>query len=86
MMPHDEVLVEVHAAGGNPFDTKLRRGWFQGLFPVAPPHVLGIDVAGVVVVKSFDVSDHELRIGYRFCGLLDPARLGAYAECVTAPS
>ncbi len=83
-MPHNEVLVEVHAAGVNPFETKLRRGWFATLFPVAPPHTLGQDFAGVVAAKGFDVS--ELEVGERVWGLLDPARPGTYAEYVAAPS
>ncbi len=86
MMPHNEVLVEVHAAGTNPFETKLRRGWFQGMFPVSPPHILGQDVAGVIVAKGFDVSGLELDVGDRVWGLLDPAKPGAYAEYVAAPS
>jgi len=84
MMPHNEVYVEVHAAGVNPFETKLRRGWFQGMFPVGPGHVLGQDVAGVVVAKGFDVT--EFAVGDRVWGLLDPVRPGAYADYVAAPS
>ena len=45
----NDVLVEVHAAGINPFEAKLRRGWLAGLFPLPPGHVIGSDVAGVVV-------------------------------------
>ena len=84
LQPHNDVLVEVHAAGVNPFETKLRRGWFQGMFPVEPPHVLGQDVAGVVVAKGFDVSEFE--VGDRVWGLLDPVRPGTYAEYVAATS
>ena len=84
IMPHNEVLVEVHAAGVNPFETKLRRGWFAQLFPVHPPHILGQDVAGTIAEKGFDVADYE--IGDRVWGLLDPARPGTYAEYVGTPS
>ena len=56
IMPHNEVLVEVHAASVNPFETKLRRGWFAQLFPVQPPHILGQDVAGTIAEKGFDVA------------------------------
>lgn len=76
--PDNDVLVEVHAAGVNPFDTKIRRGWLRGLFPHQPGHVLGGDVAGVVVDKGFDVS--EVEIGDRVYGLIDTLRPGAYAE------
>lgn len=84
--PHNEVLVEVHAAGLNPFEAKLRRGWLAGLFPLPLPHVLGCDVAGVVVDKGFDVADEELAIGDRVYGLIDTLRSGSYAEYVAAPS
>ena len=82
--PHNEVLIEVKAAGLNPFEAKLRRGWLAGLFPLPLPHVLGTDVAGVVVRKGFDVS--ELEVGDRVYGLLDPMRQGSYAQYVAAPS
>lgn len=83
-MPHNEVTIRVEAAGVNPFETKLRRGWFQGLFPVQPPHILGQDVAGTVVEAGFDVT--EFAVGDRVWALLDPARPGSYAQFVTAPA
>ena len=82
--PHNEVLIEVRAAGLNPFEAKLRRGWLAGLFPLPLPHVLGTDVAGVVVRKGFDVS--ELEVGDAVYGLLDPMKQGTYAGYVAAPS
>jgi NADPH:quinone reductase-like Zn-dependent oxidoreductase len=86
MAPHNEVLIEVHAAGLNPFEAKLRRGWLAGLFTLPLPHVLGCDVAGVVVAKGFDVADEELAVGDRVYGLIDTMRSGSYAEYVAAPS
>lgn len=82
--PHNEVLIAVKAAGLNPFEAKVRRGWLAGLFPLELPHVLGTDVAGVVVRKGFDVS--ELEVGDTVYGLLDPMRQGTYAGYVAAPS
>ncbi|MEE4339689.1 NADP-dependent oxidoreductase [Erythrobacter sp.] len=82
--PHNEVLIEVKAAGVNPFEAKMRRGWLAGLFPLPLPHVLGTDLAGVVVRKGFDVS--ELEVGDRVYGLVDPMRQGSYAGYVAAPS
>lgn len=86
MAPHNEVLIEVHAAGLNPFEAKLRRGWLAGLFPLPLPHVLGCDVSGVVIAKGFDVADEELAVGDRVYGLIDVMRSGSYAEYATAPS
>ncbi len=43
-----EVLVRVHAAGVNPADWKVRRGWFKDFLKVQFPYVPGGDLAGVV--------------------------------------
>jgi NADPH:quinone reductase-like Zn-dependent oxidoreductase len=58
----DEVLVQVHAAGVNLLDSKIRNGEFKLILPYRPPFVLGHDVAGVVVrvgagVKNFKEGD-----------------------------
>ncbi|MEH0580668.1 MULTISPECIES: NADP-dependent oxidoreductase [Streptomyces] len=44
-----DVVVEVRAAGVNPFDTMLRSGVVRDLFPVDFPSRQGSDLAGVVV-------------------------------------
>jgi len=44
-----DVLVEIHAAGVNPLDTKIKDGEFRLVLPYKPPFVLGNDLAGVVV-------------------------------------
>ena len=48
---HD-LLIEVHACGLNPVDTKIREGQL-GERPL--PHVLGFDVSGVVVATGGEV-------------------------------
>ena len=45
----DDVLVEVHAAGLNPLDSKLRDGEFKRILPYRLPLILGNEVAGIVV-------------------------------------
>lgn len=45
----DDVLVQVHAAGVNLLDSKIRKGEFKLILPYRPPLILGHDVAGVVV-------------------------------------
>ena len=45
----DEVLVQVHAAGVNLLDSKIRSGEFKLILPYRVPFILGHDVAGVVV-------------------------------------
>jgi alcohol dehydrogenase len=58
----DEVLVQVHAAGVNLLDSKIRNGEFKLILPHRAPFVLGHDLAGVVVrvgarVKRFKPGD-----------------------------
>ena len=84
MAPHNEVLVKVEAAGLNPFEAKLRRGWLAMMFPFKFPKILGGDVAGTIVAKGFDVSEFE--VGDRVWGLVDAMRPGSYGEYVAAPS
>lgn len=70
----DDVLVQVHAAGVNPVDNKIRSGELKLVLPFRLPLILGNDVAGVVVrvgsrVRRFKAGDevyarpHHDRIG-----------------------
>jgi len=58
----DDVLIEVHAAGLNLLDSKIKSGEFKLILPYGMPLVLGHDVAGVVTrvgsrVRQFNVGD-----------------------------
>jgi len=74
----DDVLVEVHAAGFNPYDAKVRMGFLKGFFPLELPAVLGCDFAGVVRKVGADVTD--LKEGDEVYGMQTTLRPGAYAE------
>ena len=57
-----DVLIDVHAAGLNLLDSKIRSGEFKLLLPYRMPLVLGHDVAGIVTrvgprVRQFKVGD-----------------------------
>ena len=76
----DEVLLEVHAAGVNLLDSKIRSGEFKLILPYRAPFVLGHDVAGVVArvgarVKHFKPGDEVYA---------RPAdhRIGTFAELI----
>jgi len=76
----DDVLVQVHAAGVNLLDSKIRNGEFKMILPYRVPFVLGHDVAGIVVrvgahVKHFKPGDEVYA---------RPAdhRIGTFAELV----
>ena len=45
----NDVLVQIHAAGVNVLDCKIRSGEFKLISPYRLPLTLGHDVAGVVV-------------------------------------
>jgi len=45
----DDVLVEIHAAGVNLLDSKIRNGEFKRILRYRLPLILGHDLAGVVV-------------------------------------
>lgn len=76
----NEVLVQVHAAGVNPLDAKIKSGEFKLLLPYRFPLVLGHDVAGVVIrvggrVKKFKPGDEVY-------SRPDDFRIGAFAELI----
>jgi len=58
----NDVLVEVHAAGVNLLDSKIKSGEFKLILPYRMPLVLGHDAAGIVTragsrVRQFKVGD-----------------------------
>src|SRR6202162_5365861 len=70
----DDVLIQIHAAGVNPLDSKIRDGEIKLILPYRLPLILGNDLAGVVVrvgsrVRRFKPGDevyarpHKDRIG-----------------------
>lgn len=79
-----EVLVRVHAASINPADWKTRAGFQPTRQPLAFPHILGWDIAGVV--ESVGLSVTKFRPGEAVYGLIRfPQPGAAYAQYATAP-
>ena len=76
----DEVLVEVHAAGVNLLDAKIRGGEFKLILPYRLPLILGHDVAGVVVKAGTRV--REFKLGDEVYARADDFRIGTFAEFV----
>jgi NADPH:quinone reductase-like Zn-dependent oxidoreductase len=76
----DEVLVEVHAAGVNLLDAKIRDGEFKLILPYRLPLVLGHDVAGVVVKAGPRV--RQFKPGDEVYARVDDFRIGTFAEFV----
>ena len=76
----DEVLVEVHAAGVNLLDSKIKSGEFKLILPYRLPLVLGHDVAGVVVQVGPRV--RQFKVGDEVYARADDFRIGTFAEFV----
>jgi len=76
----DEVLVEVHAAGVNLLDSKIRDGEFKLILPYKFPLVLGHDVAGVIVKVGPRVL--KFKAGDEVYARVDDFRIGTFAEFV----
>ncbi len=76
---HD-VLVQVHAAGVNALDSKIRDGEFKLILPYRPPFILGNDVAGVVVRVGVRV--RKFKAGDEVYARPDKDRIGTFAEFI----
>jgi len=76
----DEVLVEVHAAGVNQLDSKIRDGEFKLILPYRLPLILGHDAAGVVIKAGPRV--RQFKPGDEVYARADDFRIGTFAEFV----
>ena len=73
-----KVLVEVHAAGVNPVDWKIREGYLKGMMPLAFPATLGSDFSGVVVEVGEGVTN--VKQGDEVYGMANAMAGGSFAE------
>jgi len=76
----DEVLVEVHAAGINLLDSKIRNGEFKLILPYKTPFVLGHDVAGIVTKVGTRV--HQFKVGDEVYARPADHRIGTFADFI----
>ena len=88
-----DVLVDIHAAGVNLLDAKIRNGEFKLILPYKAPFALGHDLAGVVTrvgpaVTRFAVGD-EVYARPRYppaCGSTNPPTPREVAHQIRVPS
>lgn len=74
-----QVLIEVHAAGVNPFDIKVREGLVQSMSKLEFPATLGGDFSGVVAELGSEVSN--VKVGDAVYGQANAlSSNGSYAE------
>jgi len=76
----NDVLVEVHAAGINLLDAKIKSGEFKLILPYQLPLILGHDVAGVVIRVGKNVK--KFRVGDEVYSRPADFRIGTFAEFI----
>ncbi|WCM95218.1 NADP-dependent oxidoreductase [Acidovorax sp. NCPPB 2350] len=76
----DDVLIQIHAAGVNLLDAKIRNGEFKPVLPYRMPLVLGHDVAGTVVRVGPRV--RKFKPGDEVYARPDDFRIGTFAEYI----
>jgi NADPH:quinone reductase len=76
-----EVRVRVHAAGLNPVDYKLAK---RGVGRWRYPHILGLDVAGIIDALGPEVSQWQVGDAVYYHG--DLSKPGGFAEWAIAPA
>ncbi|WP_280277737.1 NADP-dependent oxidoreductase [Nocardia wallacei] len=79
-----EVLVQVAATSFNPVDAMMRAGHLSEVFPIALPHVPGLDLAGTIAEVGAGVEGQ--RPGDPVVAFLPMTADGAAAEYVLAPA
>src|SRR5437867_9973678 len=76
----DDVLIEIHAAGVNPLDSKIRDGEFKLLLPYRLPLILGNELAGIVIRVGSRV--RRFKPGDEVYARPDKNRIGTFAEFI----
>jgi len=82
-VPHlqeNDVLVQIHAAGVNVLDSKIRNGEFKSFLRYRLPIILGHDVAGVVVGVGSRV--RRFKPGDEVYARPADGRIGGFAEFI----
>ncbi|MCA0352101.1 MAG: NADP-dependent oxidoreductase [Chloroflexi bacterium] len=75
-----DLLIQIHAAGVNPLDNKIRDGEFKAILPYRFPLILGNDVAGVVVKVGAKVQ--RFKLGDEVYARPAADRIGTFAEFI----
>ncbi len=77
----NDVLIQVHAAGINLLDSKIRSGEFKLILPYKLPLVLGHDLAGTVVRVGARVQ--HFKVGDEVYARPADHRIGTFAEFIS---
>ena len=81
VVKENDVLVQIHAAGVNLLDSKIRNGEFKMILPYKTPFTLGHDVAGIVTEVGSRVS--KFKVGDAVYARPADYRIGTFAEFIS---
>lgn len=76
----NDILIEVHAAGLNLLDSKIKAGEFKLILPYKLPLILGHDLAGVV--KEVGKSVKKFKVGDQVYARAADYQIGTFAEFI----
>lgn len=83
-LTEDSLMVEVHAAGVNPVDWKIREGYMQKMVPLKFPVTLGGDFSGIVTEVGEGVSNFKPGDEVYGQAIMVGGGSGSFAEFVSA--
>ena len=75
-----DILVDIHAAGVNLLDSKIKTGEFKLILPYKLPLILGHDVAGVITKVGKNVK--KFKVGDEVYARVRDHRIGTFAEFI----
>jgi NADPH:quinone reductase-like Zn-dependent oxidoreductase len=81
VIKENNVLVQIHSAGVNQLDSKIRNGEFKMILPYKTPFTLGHDVSGIVTKVGSNVS--KFKVGDAVYARPADYRIGAFAEYIS---
>jgi NADPH:quinone reductase-like Zn-dependent oxidoreductase len=76
----NDLLVEIHAAGVNLLDSKIRNGEFKMILPYKTPFTLGHDVSGVITKVGSEVK--KFKVGDEIYARAADHQIGTFAEFI----
>src|SRR5439155_24533547 len=80
VVKENDVLVQIHAAGVNLLDSKIRDGEFKLILPYKTPFTLGHDAAGIVTKVGSKVS--RFKVGDEVYARPADHGIGTFAEFI----
>ncbi|MHC0443299.1 NADP-dependent oxidoreductase [Flavobacterium sp. 3-210] len=80
IVKENDILVEIHAAGLNQLDSKLKSGAFKLILPYKTPLILGHDLSGIVIKTGEKVK--RFKVGDEIFARVSDMRIGTLAEYI----